>query len=228
MDIKSVYAQLQTDLKAAGLYTGTVDGAWGPISHGAFVNARRIVDKGTLTPFLTKFAKATAWSAKVSDVFISKARDIAAKLGVSADDLMSCMAFESGETFSPSIKNGAGAPYYGLIQFGKEAAADCGTTVEALVKMTAEQQIDYVYLYFKPLTGKLRNLGDLYMKILWPAGVGKDDSYVLWDANTRPTTYAQNKGLDINGDRVITRGECIAKVNDKLVRGLNPVNLKVV
>lgn len=227
MDIKSVYAQLQTDLKAAGLYTGTVDGAWGPISHGAFVNARRIVDKGTLTPFLTKFAKATAWSAKVSDVFISKARDIAAKLGVSADDLMSCMAFESGETFSPSIKNGAGAPYYGLIQFGKEAAADCGTTVEALVKMTAEQQIDYVYLYFKPLTGKLRNLGDLYMKILYPVAVGKSDDYVLF-VEGAGKAYIQNKGLDVNKDGKITRGECLIKVTDKVVRGLNPINLKVI
>jgi len=33
----------------------------------------------------------------------------------------------------------------------------------------------------------------------------------MWDSKTRPTTYIQNKGLDVNKDGLITRGE-VAKV----------------
>lgn len=116
----------------------------------------------------------------------------------------------------------ARAPYYGLIQFGKDAATDCGTTVEALVKMTAEQQLEYVYKYFKPLTGKLKTVSDLYMKILWPAAVGKPEEFVLWTQKDRPTTYLQNKGLDVNKDGAITKAEAASKVFDKLIRGLQP------
>lgn len=225
--MSDLYKQLQTELKAMGLYTGTPDGAWGPLSHGAFLNARRVAvgSSATMSPLLLKYARATAWSNKVSAQFVTKTQDICAKLGLpNADDLMSCMAFETGETFSPTIKNGAGAPYYGLIQFGEAAAKDAGTTVAALVKMTAEQQLDYVYNFFKPYTGKLKNLSSVYMRILWPAAVTKDEDYVIFTEGTK--AYVQNKGLDVNKDGKVTKAECAFKVNEKLVKGLNPINLR--
>jgi len=46
--------------------------------------------------------------------------------------------------------------------------------------MSAVQQLDYVYTYFKQTIGKLKNLSDVYMAVLWPAAVGKSDRYVLW------------------------------------------------
>jgi len=228
--------ELQRDMKALGVYTGVQDGLWGPMSHGAFLNARKLALKNTATPptgmsdLLFKYCKATAWSVKVSDQFIATVKQITRDLEMlhtGPDELMACMAFETGETFSPTIKNGAGAPYYGLIQFGAAAARDAGTTTAKLLKMTAEQQLEYVYNFFKPYTGKLKNLGDVYLRILWPVGVGKPDEWVLWDAKSRPTTYLQNKGLDINKDTFITRGECVAKVMQKLVVGLHPNNLRV-
>lgn len=41
---------------------------------------------------------------------------------------MAAMAFESGETFSPSIKNAAGSGAVGLIQFMPSTAKALGTS----------------------------------------------------------------------------------------------------
>jgi hypothetical protein len=57
------------------------------------------------------------------------------------------------------------------------------------------------------------------MAILWPAGIGKSDDWVLWSNTDRPTTYRQNSGLDVNKDSVITRGEAIKKIMEKAARG---------
>lgn len=168
-----------------------------------------------------------AWSSKVPPEFTARVTTMAAQLQLpkdGADWLMSVMAFESARTFSPTIKNGAGAPYYGLIQFGAAAAKDIGTTLPDLLKMTQMQQLEYVYKYFKPLTGKLKTLSDLYMKILWPVGVGKSEDYVLWDKATRPTTYLQNRGLDLNVDGKITKAEVSSKLAAVLVDGLKTAN----
>jgi len=197
----SAIREVQQQLKDAGFYTGVVDGAWGKLSRDA-LTACIAAGKGGSNMSGTKLD--IAWSAKVSPAFCARVRQMAIDLKI------------------PDLMNGAGAPYYGLIQFGKAAATDCGTTVEALVKMSAEQQLEYVYKYFKPLTGKLRTVSDLYMKILWPAAVGKAEDFVLWTQQDRPTTYLQNKGLDVNKDGAITKAEAASKVTDKLTRGLQP------
>lgn len=232
-----VLKSLQTDLKTLGFYAGDIDGKWGAGSHGAFLNARRSVQGlnaipsgSKMTPNLFNYCKAVAWSAKVSTVFIDRVIWTASALKMTLngpDELMACMAFETGETFSPTIPNGAGAPYYGLIQFGALAAKDAGTTIAELVKMTAEDQINFVYRYFKPLTGKLLGLNDIYMKILYPIAVGKPDDYVLFIKDDGTKKYIQNKGLDLNLDGKITKAEACAKVQEKLVKGLHPFNLRV-
>lgn len=228
---------LQRDMKALGIYTGKIDGIWGPLSHGAFLNARRMASANTTCPpagftdLLFKYCKAHAWSAKVSDEFIAETKRIAKDLGMSfqgTDELLACMAFETGGTFSPTIQNGAGAPYYGIIQFGAAAAKDAGTTIPALLKMTNVQQLQYVYNFFKPYKGKLKDLSDVYMRILYPVAVGKPSDYVLFDqANTKSKAYVQNKGLDINKDGKITKAEATAKVYQKFVEGLHPKNLRI-
>lgn len=166
-----------------------------------------------------------AWGAKVKPSFKAKVLAISARLGCDPDDLMSCMAWESGRTFSASVKNMAGSGATGLIQFMPATARGLGTTVEQLAAMTAEQQLDYVERYFEPYRGRLRNLGDLYCAILWPAAVGKSDDHVLWSAASRPTTYRQNAGLDLNRNGQITRGECLAKLNAMKAEGLRPENV---
>lgn len=166
-----------------------------------------------------------AWGSKVSPLFKERVLWIANALRVNPDYLMACMAWESGETFSPSIKNFAGSGATGLIQFMPSTARGLGTTTAALAKMSAEDQLNYVYKYFRPYAGKLNSLGDVYMAILWPKGVGKPDHYVLFDRKKMPTAYRQNSGIDNNKDGLVTRAECLVKVNQKLAKGLRTENL---
>lgn len=166
-----------------------------------------------------------AWGAKVSPVFKERVKWIADNLGCPADSLMACMAWESGETFRADVKNAAGSGATGLIQFMPSTAKALGTTTAKLASMTAEDQLTYVYKYFQPYAGRLHNLGDIYMAILWPKGVGQPDHYVLFDRKKTPTTFRQNSGLDVNKDGLVTRAECLVKVNEKLAKGLRPENL---
>lgn len=166
-----------------------------------------------------------AWGSYVSPVFRERVWWIADTLGLNPDHLMACMAWESGETFSPSKKNMAGSGATGLIQFMPSTAIGLGTTTTKLAAMSAEDQLNYVYKYFKPFNGRLKNLGDVYMAILWPRGVGQADTYVLWEKSKSPTTFRQNAGLDINRDGRVTRAECLHKIEEKLTKGLLPKNL---
>jgi hypothetical protein len=165
-----------------------------------------------------------AWGAKVTPEFREKVREISTRLGCAPDDLMSCMAWESGRSFSPSKKNMAGSGATGLIQFMPDTARKLGTTVAALGALTAVQQLDWVEKYFQPYKGRLATLADLYMAILWPGGVGKPMEYVLWDQASRPTTFRQNAGLDINHNGSITKAECAAKLYGMKAEGLQPGN----
>jgi len=216
---------LQGDLREGGFYEGEVDGIWGPMSQAgwdAALASATLRQEAGIPPAGSKGAPALAWSAKVSPAFSARVQQIAEQLHMpeqGADWLMACMAWETGETFSPSVKNMAGSGATGLIQFMPATARGLGTTTDQLARMTAEQQLDYVYRYFLPYRGRLQSLADTYMAILWPAGIGKPLDWALWDEATRPTTYRQNAGLDINQDRVITKREAAAKVQAKLERG---------
>lgn len=150
------------------------------------------------------------WGAKVSSDFKEGVLWIEDKLGLDADNLMACMAFETGGTFSPSIKNPSSSAT-GLIQFMEATAKDLGTTTSALRQMTALKQLSFVYKYFarfgKDLSGW--TLGDTYMAILLPSMIGKDDDAPMrWSA----TAYRVNAGLDADKNGVVTKGEAVAKV----------------
>lgn len=164
-----------------------------------------------------------AWGRLVSAEFRDKVRALAAQHGRDPSEFMSCMAFETGETFSPSVRNKVSGAT-GLIQFMRPTAVSLGTSLEVMAVMTAEHQLDFVSAYFRPYVGRLHNLGDVYMAILWPLGIGKEDSAVLFDrADPRhPAYFIQNRGLDWNSDGKITRAEAYHGVANKLTRGLLP------
>lgn len=174
------------------------------------------------TPVEPKPLRRLAWGRKVSQAFRDRLFEICQILGVEPDYLMACIAFESAETFRPDIRNAAGSGATGLIQFMSSTAKGLGTTTDALAAMTAEQQLEWVLAYFLPYKGRLHTLADVYMAILWPAGIGKPDEWTLWDQASRPTTYRQNAGLDMNKDGRITKAEAAAKVLAKLERGRLP------
>lgn len=168
-----------------------------------------------------------AWGVRVSAVFRNRIRQIAERLLMPPEGahwLMACIAWESGETFSPSVRNAAGSGAIGLIQFMPTTARALGIDPAQLAQQTAENQLLYVERYFLPYKGKLNTLSDVYMAILWPAAIGKPENALLWDASTRPTTYRQNAGLDVNKDWRITKEEAASKVARKLQKGLLPEN----
>lgn len=151
--------------------------------------------------------------------FNTRVRGIAARLGCDPSHLMAVMAFETGETFSPKIRNAAGSGATGLIQFMPATARRLGTTTAKLAGMNAIDQLDYVEKYFRTATRRrMRSLSDIYMAVLWPIAVGKAESYVLFRKPSR--AYTQNRGLDGNRDGVITKAEASAKVHAKLVKGV--------
>lgn len=77
-----------------------------------------------------------AWGAKVSPVFLDRVKWIVEDLeiGMSVADGMSkcmtCFAWESGRTFSASVKNKAGSGAIGLIKFMPTTAKQLGTTTD--------------------------------------------------------------------------------------------------
>lgn len=159
---------------------------------------------------------ALIWGAKVDQAFRVKVREIADRLGFDPNWLMAVMAFETGRTFSPSVKN-PGSSATGLIQFVGPTARGLGTTTDQLARMTAVEQLDYVEKYFQPYKSRVHNLGDCYMAVLWPAGIGQSDSWVMWTIGQRE--YNANAGLDTNRNGSITRGEAVTRVNDEMIRG---------
>jgi hypothetical protein len=163
------------------------------------------------------------WGAKVSLRFKMGVLWIEQQLGLHADFLMACMAFETGGTFSPSVKNGAGSSGTGLIQFMASTAKSLGTTVTELAAMDAVKQLSYVYRYFERFDSKGHDLSDwgledTYMAILYPAAIGKPIDWALpWKYGS--LAYQQNAGLDLNRDEVITKAEAAAGPRKKLTLG---------
>lgn len=161
------------------------------------------------------------WGKHVNAAFRAKVRDIAKQIGADPAHLMAIMAFESAETFSSSIRNKySGA--VGLIQFMPSTARAMGTSVAALAAMSPTQQLDMVARYFLPYRGRLKTLSDMYMAVLWPAAVGKPETYVLFSRNDskRAMAYRQNAGLDVDKDGDVDKREATAHVQRKLIKGL--------
>lgn len=161
-----------------------------------------------------------AWGARVSPEFRTEVISIAKGFNWTPDHaswLMSCMAFETGEEFTATVKNAAGSGAVGLIQFMPATATDLGTSIEALTAMTPERQLAWVEKYFEPYAPRINSLSDCYMAILLPKYVGKPDDSVLFSDGV---AYRQNSGLDMDKDGRITKAEATTLVQRKYIRGL--------
>lgn len=144
------------------------------------------------------------------------------------DWLPTCMAFETGETFSPAADN----PYSsgtGLIQFMDQTCEDLTQrwgmkiTTGMLAKMSVAEQLPWVWKYFRmkiEKVGNAKSLEDVYMLIYWPSAVGKPLDVALHTKGTR--FYEPNKGLDTNKDGVITKREAGRLVTARLAKGRLP------
>ena len=165
-----------------------------------------------------------AWGKKMSSVEKEEFLKVCSRIEVHPDFLAACIAFETGETFSPSVQNAAGSKACGLLQFMPTTAAGLGTTTKALASMSFIEQLAYVEKYFKPYKGRLRTLSDVYMAILWPSAIGQPEDYILFDRKDvkNPKRYMQNRGLDFNKDGLVVKNETTRKIEEKLKKGKSP------
>lgn len=150
--------------------------------------------------------------APVSPSFAQKVSEVSQRLGMDPTHLMQIMNFETGGTFSTSMQNQAGSGATGLIQFMPSTAENMGTTTQHLARMTPEQQLDYVEQYFTPYKGKLGNLQDAYMAVLYPKAIGKSPETVLFKQGT--PEYFQNAGLDRQSKGTVTVADATQAVAD--------------
>lgn len=134
--------------------------------------------------------------------FTEKVIKIAQNLDIHPEYLMKVMSFETGWTFNPAIKNGAGSWATGLIQFMRDTAIGLGTTTDVLSKMSAIDQLDYVEKYFLPHKWNLKTLEDVYLAVFSPAFIGKPLDYVAYSRWT--PAYWLNKWFDTNSDGKMT------------------------
>lgn len=189
------------------------------------------------------------------EAFAAKVADVAARLGIEPDWLMAVMNSESALDSKAVNKQGASSAGYGfkdgkkvilkqvgtpdstdaftrsqyratgLIQFMPATAAGLGTTTQAIYKMTNVQQLDYVYKYFVPYKGKLKNYADLYLATFYPRAleynnhVGKEkDNYVIGMERGEDFArlIAKQNPFDMDGDGLLTINDFKTFINKKL------------
>jgi hypothetical protein len=149
---------------------------------------------------------------------------VASRLGLDPSPLAAVMSIES--SFRPDLPNPhTGA--MGLIQFMPATAIGLGTTVEALAKMTALEQLRFVEKYYRPLASRMKTPGDYYMATFMPARTGDPPETVLFRLGQ--TGYEQNQTLDLDRDGLIRIEDVTRTIENRLAeaRGKPPVLVDV-
>lgn len=132
---------------------------------------------------------------RVSREFADKVIEISNKLGIDPNWLMFVMWIETARTFSPSITNRIGC--VGLIQFcsdpetpGRKIIGGKTYNLYDIKNMSATEQLDLVYQYYKPYRRHLVSYEALFLATLTPAYLDEIDN----DAFNFPNSiYQQNE-----------------------------------
>ena len=144
--------------------------------------------------------------------FIAKVVSISKILGIEPEWLMQVFMNESGMNHQAVNKTSNAT---GLIQFMPDTAKALGTTVEALKAMTNVQQLDWVYKYLSPYTGRMQSYIDVYFTVFFPLAVGKPDDWVFQTSKLSAAIIAkQNPVFDLNKDGKLT----VAEVREAMLR----------
>ncbi len=154
-------------------------------------------------------------NANVTPAFIREVEAMAERLGTQPEYLMAVMSFETGGSFSPGVRNGAGSGATGLIQFMPNTARELGTSTDALARMSAQDQLQYVERYFNNRSdpGDLNTLEGVYTTVLY-GSPRPDPNSTLFSQGT--AAYRMNAPLDVNGDGRITAGEATSFVRQRI------------
>ncbi len=138
--------------------------------------------------------------------FVVKLNQICKKLQIENVNWMLLVMYKESKINPKAVNKKSNAT--GLIQFMPSTAKHLNTTVSEIYDMTAIEQLDLVYEYYKRFTGKLHNAQDVYAVTFFPIAVGKDEDWVLKAKNLSAEKIAsQNPVIDLNKDGEITRGE---------------------
>jgi len=134
-----------------------------------------------------------------------KIEEVALRLRMDPGWLANAINYES--RFDPSIRNKKGSGATGLIQFMGFTAKRLGTTTDALAKMGAVEQMDWVEKYFEPHAGKLNSQSDIYAAIFFPLAVGSGpgfdiyNHYLVNEGQAKADIFlSQNGGIRTMGD----------------------------
>jgi len=168
----------------------STDSILGSSNSSFYAPAAVGTDQGTLQ------ANASPWGSDAA--FLDKVKGVCAELGFKPIDLLSVMYYESAGSMDPAKPNGLG--YYGLIQFGNDAAKSLGTTTAYLRTLTRVQQLDYVKQYFNywgwPYAKfGTATLGQIYATVFLPAiaqKIGFAPEQVLCSRTAYPQYYQPN------------------------------------
>lgn len=126
---------------------------------------------------------------------------------------------QPGDSDNPQIRAATRAT--GLIQIMPDTALNLGTTTKALYAMNAIDQLNYVYKYFKPWTGKIKSYFDLYLITFFPDAIGKPDDYILQTKKLSASTIAkQNPFFDVNKDGKLTVGEIKRRMYESIPKAI--------
>lgn len=95
-------------------------------------------------------------------------------------------------------------------------------------KMGEVNQLDYVKKYFEPAKNNIKTPEDIYLHVFAPSGVGKADSYVLYDKDIDGEKYRQNESVDKenNHDGKITRSEILGRYKTSFSQGASNKPIK--
>lgn len=177
----------------------------------ALVIISNIITHTIFNPFLSKkMAQEPLYLMEKASMFITdekafeqKVRDVANRLEIQPEWLMSVMYSES--RFDAAAENLKGSGAVGLIQFMPTTALGLNTTTQKLGKMTPVAQLEYVYEYLagvKRKYGGFESLTELYLAILFPKALEGDYCYTLYAKPSQ--AYKQNAGLDEDNDGRVT------------------------
>lgn len=137
--------------------------------------------------------------------------------GYPADSLLNVMLFETAGTLRTDIRNKQSGAV-GLIQFTRKTLKGLGFTADQAGQMTVPEQLELlVKPYFNPYKKKILNSADwldIYMAVIWPAGIGKPDTYVMFASPSKE--YRQNSGLDIDKNGQVTKGDVRRKFSAQI------------
>nr|WP_284078613.1 hypothetical protein [Acinetobacter nosocomialis] len=170
---------------AAGVAKATVRAVKGAVNSGTKSFSQNITSK----KFTSKKAKTILRVAK--------------EIGVNPNDLAAVISFETGGTFSPSVKN-PNSSATGLIQFmegsGGTKGKYYGMSRKKFSSLSFDEQMEYVEKYFKDRgfkSSRKRDVADLYTAV---TGYGYKKG---------SKAYELNKVWDSNGDGYIAKGEMV-------------------